>query len=63
MEFHQGKAGGWMLIGECSEEGIGDEGVCPYLVITLVRKHPKAESMKTQQPSVDSLEEEKYKPD
>ncbi len=25
MEFHQGKAGGWMLIGERSEEGIEDE--------------------------------------
>ncbi len=63
MEFHQGKTGGWMLIGECSEEGIEDEDFCPFLVVTLVRKYPPAEGMKIHQPPVGSLEEKQYKPD
>ncbi len=57
MEFHQGKTGGWMLIGECSEEGIEDEGFCPFLVVTLIRKYPQTEAMKLNNPPVGSLEE------
>ncbi len=57
LEFHQGKTGGWMLIGECFEEGIEDEGFCLNLVITLIRKYPQSEGMKVSKPPVGSLEE------
>ncbi len=63
MEFHQGKTGDWMLIGECLEEGIEDEGFCPFLVVTLTRKYPQAEGMKVHKPPVGSLEEMHYEPD
>ncbi len=52
-----------MLIGECSEEGIEDEGFCPFLVVTLVRKYPQANGMKTHKTTVGNLEEEQYEPD
>ncbi len=38
--YHQVKTGGWVFIGECSEEGIEDEGFCPFLVVTLIRNNP-----------------------
>ncbi len=63
MEFHQGKTGGWMLIGECLEEGIEDEGFCQLLVVALIRKYPQAEGMKIHQPAVGSLEEKHYEQD
>ena len=63
MEFHQGKTGGWMLIGECSEEGVEDEGFCPFFVVTLIRKYPQAEGVKVHKPPVGSLEEMQYDPD
>ncbi len=59
MEFHQGKTGGWMLIGECCEGGIEDEGFCPFLV---VRKYPQAEGVKIHQPPV-GIHKKQYKPD
>ncbi len=49
-----------MLIGECSEEGIEDEGFCPFPVVTLIRKYPQAEGMKVHEPPAGSLEEKKY---
>ncbi len=63
MEFHHGKSCGWMLLGECSEEGVEDEGFCPYLVLTLIRKYPQAEGVKVHKPPVGSLEEMQYNPD
>ncbi len=62
MEFNQGRSGGWMLIGEYSEEGIEDEGFCPFLVVTLIKKYPQAEGMKVHKPAVGSLEEMQYEP-
>ncbi len=62
MEFHQKKTSGWMLIGECLEEGIEDEGFCPFLVVTLIRKNPQAEGMKVHKPPVGSLAEMQYEP-
>ncbi len=50
MEFHRGKAGGWMLIGEFSDEDIEDKGFCPFFVVTLVRKYPQVEGVKVHQP-------------
>ncbi len=50
MEFHQGKTGGWMLIGECPKEGIEDEGFCPFLVVTLIRKYPQEAGVKVHKP-------------
>ncbi len=63
MEFHQGKTGSWMLIGEYSEEGVEDEGFCPFLVVTLIRKYPQAEGMKVHKPPACSLQEKQYEPD
>ncbi len=63
MEFHPGKTGGWILIGECSEEGIGDEGFCLFLVVKLIRKYPQAGGMKEHKPPVGSLEDMQYEPD
>ncbi len=63
MEFHQEKAGGWMLIGECSEESIEDEGFCPFLVVTLIRKYPQEAGMKVHKPPAGSPEEMQYEPD
>ncbi len=63
MEFHQGKTGGWMLIGECCEKGIEDEGFSPFLIVTLVRKFLQAEGVKVHHPPVDSIEEKQYEPD
>ncbi len=60
MEFHQGKSGGWMLIGECLEEGVEDQGYYVYLVVTLIRKYPQAEGVKVCKPPVGSLEEMQY---
>ncbi len=45
-----------MLIGQCSEEGIEDEGFSLFLIVTLVRKYPQAEGMKVNQPPICSLE-------
>ncbi len=44
-----------LLIGQCSEEGIEDEGFCLFLIVTLVRKYHKAKGMKVNQPPVCSL--------
>ncbi len=63
MEFHQGETGNWMSIGECSEEGIEDEGFYPFLVVTLIRKYPQAEVVKVHKPPAGSLEEMQYEPD
>ncbi len=52
-----------MLIGKCSEEALEDEGFCPFLVVTLVRKYPQAEGMKINQPPVGSLEGKQYELD
>ncbi len=52
-----------MLIGECSEEGVEDEGLCPFLVVTLVRKYPQVEGVKVIKPPVGSLEEIQYEHD
>ncbi len=41
-----------MLIGECSDEAVEDEGFCPFLVVTLVRKYPQTEDMRVHQPLV-----------
>ncbi len=41
MEFCQGKTAGWILIGECSEEGIEDEDFYPFLDVTQVREYPQ----------------------
>ncbi len=46
MEFHCGKTGGWMLIGECFEEDVEDEFFCPFFVVTLIRKYSQAEGVK-----------------
>ncbi len=56
MEFHQGKTGCWMLMGEHSEDDIL-EGFCPFLVVTLIRKYPRAHGMKVHQCPVGSLKE------
>ncbi len=63
MEFHGGKTGGWMLIGECSEEGVEDEGFCPFLIVTLIRKYPQVEGVKVIKPPLGSLEKIQYEPD
>ncbi len=60
MEFHQGKTGGWMLIGDCLEEGVDDEGFCQFLVVTLIRKCPQAEGVKVHKLAVGNLEEKYY---
>ncbi len=36
MDCHEGKPGGWMLTGECTEEGVEDKDLCPFLVVTLI---------------------------
>ncbi len=63
MEYYCRKTGGWMLIGECSEEVIEDEGFCPILVVALVKKYPQGEGVKIHQPPRGSLEEKQYEPD
>ncbi len=63
IECHHGKAGVWRVIGECSEEDVEDEGFCPFLVVTLIRKYPQAEGVKVHQPLVGRLEEKQYNPD
>ncbi len=52
-----------MLIGEYSEEGVEDEGFCPFLVVTLIREYPQVEGAKVHKPPVDSLVEIQYEPD
>ncbi len=52
-----------MIIWGGSEEGIEDEGFCPFLVVTLIKKYPQAEGMKVHKPTVGSFEEKQYELD
>ncbi len=45
-----------MLIGECADEGVEDEGFCSFLVVTLIQNYPQAEGMKLYRPSMGSWE-------
>ncbi len=50
-----------MIIGECAEDGVEDEGFCLCLVVTLIQKYSQVEGVKVHKPSEGSLEEKQYK--
>ena len=55
-EFHRGRGGGWMIIGENLADDNDVEGFDPFLAVSLIAEYPQAEGVKiiTKDPDEDA---------